>query len=254
MNGVQTWARPICTSSLVLETTSRPVRVGSTKYEDESRLAEAIDRGQALRLQLPGREPLDFSFRDFPLLADGYRTTLGQAGRLDAELRIFEGRAVGDDGQVHTATLALANRSVAGVVRLANGGQVQLRGADGGLFEALTSSLPELACVRDPRIGSYRTMSLGGDLAKPDWSQAEPAKLEPSEDFPAMARPGLDPGAGAPTLVPGRPAQGWGVRSRKLSPSTCRGLMLGNGRSKISAAPSASSGSRMTIALILPIP
>ena len=69
------------TSSLVLEKTSRPVRVGSTKYEDESRLAEAIDRGQALRLQLPGRESLDFSFRGFPLLAAGYRTTLGQAGR-----------------------------------------------------------------------------------------------------------------------------------------------------------------------------
>ena len=174
--------------------------------EDESALAEAIDGGQPLRLQLPGREPLDFSFRDFPLLADGYRTTLGQADRFDAELRVFEGRAIGDDGQVHTATLALANRSVAGVVRLANGGQVQLRGADGGLFEALTSSLPELACVRDPRIGSYRTMSLGGDLAKPDWSQAEPAKLEPSEDFPAMASSGLDPVTGAPTLVLGSPA------------------------------------------------
>jgi hypothetical protein len=174
--------------------------------EDESALAEAIDGGQPLRLQLPGREPLDFSFRDFPLLADGYRTTLGQADRLDAELRVFEGRAIGDDGQVHTATLALANRSVAGVVRLANGGQVQLRGADGGLFEALTSSLPELACVRDPRIGSYRTMSLGGDLAKPDWSQAEPAKLEPSEDFPAMASSGVNPVNGAPTLVLGSPA------------------------------------------------
>ena len=57
--------------------------------EDESALAEAIDGGQPLRLQLPGREPLDFSFRDFPLLADGYRTTLGQADRLQWFLRNF---------------------------------------------------------------------------------------------------------------------------------------------------------------------
>ncbi|MBT7028499.1 MAG: hypothetical protein HN969_13140, partial [Verrucomicrobia bacterium] len=133
----------------VIEKTSSPVRVGSTGYEDEgeSRLAKAIERGQSLRLQLPGREPLDFSFRDFPLLADDYRTTLGQADRLDAELRVFDGRAIGDDGEVYTATLALANRSVAGLVRLANGGQVQLRGADDGSFEALTGSPPELACV-----------------------------------------------------------------------------------------------------------
>ena len=174
--------------------------------EDESALAEAIDGGQPLRLQLPGREPIDFSFRDFPLLADGYRTTLGQADRLDAELRVFEGRAIGDDGQVHTATLALANRSVAGVVRLANGGQVQLRSTDGGAFEALPSSLPELACVRDPRTGSYRTMSLVGDLGKPDWSRAESAKLEPAEEFPALASSGVNPVNGAPTLVLGSPA------------------------------------------------
>ena len=57
--------------------------------EDESALAEAIDGGQPLRLQLPGREPLDFSFRDFPLLAAGYRTTLGQADRLQWFLRNF---------------------------------------------------------------------------------------------------------------------------------------------------------------------
>ena len=119
-----------------------------------------IDSGQPLRLQLPGHEPIDFSFRDFPLLADGYRTTIGQADRLDAELRVFEGRAISADGQVHTAKLALGNRSVAGVIRLANGGQVQLRSTDGGAFEALPSSLPELACVRDPRTGSYRKMFL----------------------------------------------------------------------------------------------
>ena len=171
-----------------------------------SPLARAIDSGQPLRLQLPGREPLDFSFRDFPLLAESYRTTIGQADRLDTGLRVFEGRTIGDDGQVYTATLALANRSVSGVVRLGNGGQVQLRSADGGSFEALTSSLPELACARDPRTGSYRTMSVGGDLAKPDWSQAESAKLELAEDFPAMASSGVNPVNGAPTLVLGSPA------------------------------------------------
>ena len=169
-------------------------------------LAAALDRGQPLRLELPGREPLDFSFRDFPLLADGYRTTLGQAGRLDAELRVYEGRAIGGDGQQHTATLALANRSIAGVVRLANGGQVQLRGTDGGQFHALANRLPTLTCARDPRTGTYRTMSLDGRLAKPDWGQAEPAQLEPVPDYPMMASSGLDPVTGAPTLVLGGPA------------------------------------------------
>ncbi|MDP6083918.1 MAG: M12 family metallo-peptidase, partial [Verrucomicrobiota bacterium] len=169
-------------------------------------LAAALDRGQPLRLKLPGREPLDFSFRDFPLLADGYRTTLGQADRLDANPRIYEGRAIGDDGQAHAATLVLANRCVAGVVRLADGGQVQLRSADGGQFKALADRLSELTCVRDPRIGTYRTISLDDGLAKPDWNQAGPAKLEPSPEFPMMASSGLDPVTGAPTLVLGGPA------------------------------------------------
>ena len=179
---------------------------GEHEDEDESPLAKMIDSGQPLRLQLPGHEPIDFSFRDFPLLADGYRTTIGQADRLDAELRVFEGRAISADGQVHTAKLALGNRSVAGVIRLANGGQVQLRSTDGGAFEALPSSLPELACVRDPRTGSYRTMSLVGDLDKPDWSRAESAKLELAEEFPALASSGVNPVNGAPTLVLGSPA------------------------------------------------
>jgi len=174
--------------------------------EDESPLAKMIDSGQPLRLQLPGHEPIDFSFRDFPLLADGYRTTIGQSDRLDAGLRVFEGRAIGDADHVHTATLALANRSVAGVIRLANGVQVQLRSTDGGAFEALPSSLPELACVRDPRTGSYRTMSFVGNLGKPDWSRAESAKLEPAEEFPALASSGVNPVNGAATLVLGSPA------------------------------------------------
>ena len=171
-------------------------------------LARAIDSGQPLRLQLPGREPLDFSFRYFPLLADGYRTTLGQVDRLDTGLRVFEGRAIGGDGQVHTAMLALVNRSVAGVVRLANGGQVRLRSADGGQFESLANSPGQVepVCVRDPRTGTYRTMSLDGGLARPDWSQAGSASLEPSPEFPMMASSGLDPVTGAPTLVLGGPA------------------------------------------------
>ncbi len=177
----------------------------SARDEGSLRLAKAIDRGQALRLQLPGREPLDFSFRDFPLLADGYRTTLGQTDRLDAGLRVFEGRAIGAAGRLHTATLALADRSVAGVVRLADGEPVQLRRVAGEGFEALTTSPPNLSCERNPRTGVYRTMLLDG-LAKPDWSQAEPAKLEPSPEYPALASSGINPVNGAPTLVLGSPA------------------------------------------------
>ena len=173
-----------------------------------SPLARAIDSGQPLRLQLPGREPLDFSFRYFPLLADGYRTTLGQSDRLNSGLRVFEGRAIGGDGQVHTATLALANPSVAGVVRLANGEQVLLRSPDGGQFESLTNppGQVEPVCVRDPRTGAYRTMSLGGGMVQTGWSQSEPASFEPSPEFPMMASSGLDPVTGAPTLVLGGPA------------------------------------------------
>jgi len=173
-----------------------------------SPLARAIDSGQPLRLQLPGREPLDFSFRYFPLLADGYRTTLGQSDRLNSGLRVFEGRAISGDGQVHTATLALANPSVAGVVRLANGGQVLLRSPDGGQFESLANppGQVEPVCVRDPRTGAYRTMSLGGGMVQTGWSQSEPASFEPSPEFPMMASSGLDPVTGAPTLVLGGPA------------------------------------------------
>ena len=179
---------------------AKVVRPLAKRQQDESApeqaelspLAAAIDRGQPLRLQLPGREPLDFSFRDYPLLADGYRTTLSQAGRLDANLRIYEGRAIDGDGRAHAATLALANRSVAGVVRLANGGQVRLRSADGEQFASLANppGQAELVCVRDPRTGMYRTMSLGGGLARPDWSQAGSTSLEPSPEFPVMASSG----------------------------------------------------------------
>ncbi len=193
---------PVESAKRLAKRASRPA---ASSQQEPPPLAKAIDRGQPLRLQLPGREPLDFSFRDFALLADGYRTTLGQTGRLDAELRVFDGRAIGDDGQVHTATLALANRSAAGGVRLADGGQVQFRSDGAGSFKALAGRQPTLACARDPRTGAYRTMSLDG-LAKPDWSEAKPATLEPSPEYPMMASSGLDPVTGAPTLVLGSPA------------------------------------------------
>ncbi|MEE2947649.1 MAG: Ig-like domain-containing protein [Verrucomicrobiota bacterium] len=193
-----------------VESAKRLARRGSplvvSAQAEPTPLAAALVRGQPLRLKLPGREPVDFSFRGFPLLADSYQTTIGQAGRLDVNLRVFEGRAIGADGQVQTATMALANRSIAGVVRLADGVQVQLRGADGGSVEALTSLQPRLVCARDLRTGTYRTMSLDGRLAKLDWSQAKPAQIEPSPDFPMMASSGLDPVTGAPTLVLGGPA------------------------------------------------
>ena len=186
-----------------------PSSVSMTVTEQEDvagpHLVELIDQGQPLRLQWPGQEPLDFSFRDFPLLADSYRTTLGKVGRLASELRVFEGRAVDRAGHVHAATLVLGKRTTAGVVRLANGSQVQLRGSDGS-FEALSHQLPQLACVRDPRRGVYRTMSLESGLTHPDWGLAKSAQLEASPDFPAMASSGLDPVTGAPTLLLGGPA------------------------------------------------
>ena len=211
------WPATVSVTSQIQRTEPPSVESAKRLFRRESRfavsgqaeptpLAAALDRGQPLRLQLPGREPVDFSFRGFPLLADGYKTTIGQAGLLDANLRVFEGRAIGADGQVQTATLALANHSIAAVVRLANGVQVQLLGADDGSFEALTSSQPRLVCVRDPRTDTYRTMSLDGRLAKSDWSHAKSAQLEPSPEFPMMASSGLDPVTGAQTLVLGGPA------------------------------------------------
>ena len=173
-----------------------------------SRLAEAIELGQPLRLRLPGREPLDFSFRDFPLFTDDYRTTLGQARRLEAGLRVFEGRAVDALGQVHSASLALANHSLAGVVRMADGNTIELRGSEDGRVLALGQApgQAEFICVNDPRNGESRTMSLDPDLAAADWSGAELASLEPSEEFPALASSGLDPVTGAQTLVLDAPA------------------------------------------------
>ena len=173
-----------------------------------SRLAEAIDRGQPLRLQLPGHEQLDFAFRDFPLLTDDYQTTLGLVDRLPAELRVFEGLAMGSLGQVHRASLVLTDRALAGVVQLADGQAVNLRGIEGESFLALGQALGQapFICVSDPRNGESRTMSLDPDLAAPDWSQAEPAKLEPSEEFPMLASSGIDPVTGAQTLVLDAPA------------------------------------------------
>ena len=120
-----------------------------------SRLAEAIDQGQPLRLQLPGQEQLDFAFRDFPLLTDDYQTTLGLVDRLPAELRVFEGRAMGSLGQLHRASLVLTDRAIAGVVQLADGQAVNLRGIEGESLLALGQALGQapFICVSDPRNG-----------------------------------------------------------------------------------------------------
>ena len=173
-----------------------------------SRLVKAIDRGQPLRLQLQGREPLNFSFRDFPLFTDDYRTTLGQAGRLESELRVFEGRAVDSLGQVHRASIALANRSLSGVVRMKDGHMVELRGIEDGSLLALDQALGqvEFVCVSDPRSGESKTMSFDPNLTAADWSRGESAILEPLEKFPELASSGIDPITGAQTLVLDAPA------------------------------------------------
>lgn len=180
----------------------------SPKPVQPSRLANAIELGQPLRLRIPGREPLDFLFRDFPLFTDDYRTTLGRAERMEAELRVFEGRSVDALGQVHRASLALADRSFAGVVRMADGNTIELRGSEGGPVLALGQApgQAEFICVNDPRNGESRTMSLDPGLVAPDWSGAELASLEPSEEFPALASSGLDPVTGAQTMVLDAPA------------------------------------------------
>ena len=180
----------------------------SPKPVQPSRLANAIELGQPLRLRIPGREPLDFLFRDFPLFTDDYRTTLGRAERMEAVLRVFEGRSVDALGQVHRASLALADRSFAGVVRMADGNTIELRGSEGGPVLALGQApgQAEFICVNDPRNGESRTMSLDPDLAAADWSGAEEASLEPLEEFPALASSGLDPVTGAQTLVLDAPA------------------------------------------------
>ena len=60
--------------------------------------------------------------------------------------------------------------------------------------------------MNDPRNGESRTISLDPDLAAADWSGAELASLEPSEEFPALASSGLDPVTGAQTLALDAPA------------------------------------------------
>ena len=187
---------------------AREPEVAETKLPtpQPSYLAGAIDRGQPLRLQLPGREPLDFSFRDFPLFTDDYRTTLGQADQFDAELRVFEGRAVDALGRVHRASLALANRSLSGVVRLSDGRTIELRGSEEGPLLALGQGQAEFVCVNDPRNGESRTMLLDPEPATADWARGETVSLEPVADFPALASSGIDPVTGAQTLVLDAPA------------------------------------------------
>ena len=91
---------------------------------------------------------------------------------------------------------------------MADGNTIELRGSEDGPVLALGQAPgpAEFICVNDPRNGESRTMSLDPDLAAADWSGAELASLEPSEEFPALASSGLDPVTGAQTLVLDAPA------------------------------------------------
>ena len=91
---------------------------------------------------------------------------------------------------------------------MADGNTIELRGSEDGRVRAVGQApgQAEFICVNDPRNGESRTMSLDPDLAAADWSGAELASLEPSEEFPALASSGLDPVTGAQTLVLDAPA------------------------------------------------
>ena len=91
---------------------------------------------------------------------------------------------------------------------MADGNTIELRGAEDGPVLALGQApgQAEFICVNDPRNGESHTMSLDTDLAAADWSCAELASLEPSEEFPALASSGLDPVTGAQTMVLDAPA------------------------------------------------
>ena len=117
----------------------------------QNNLAEAIDRGQKLRLKLPEHEPLDFGFRDFDLFTPQYKTSIGKNGLLDSQVRVFEGLAVDQIGEVHRATLVLVGASLAGTVRMADGSFTELYGADGESILALVRELNQskFLCVSD---------------------------------------------------------------------------------------------------------
>ena len=61
---------------------------------ESGRLIAAIDNGQKLRLKILDRDPLDFAFRNFSLLTQEYKTTIGDNELLNSSARVFEGLAI----------------------------------------------------------------------------------------------------------------------------------------------------------------
>ena len=137
--------------------------------------------------------------RDFPLFTEDYRTTLGQARRLEADLRVFEGGRWMRLAKCR-ASLALANRSLAESSEWRMAIRLNCAGRKMGRCSHLAAPDQASFCVNDPRNGESHTMSLDPDLAAADWSCAELASLEPSEEL-ALASSGLDPVTGAQTMV-----------------------------------------------------
>ncbi|MDP6891805.1 MAG: Ig-like domain-containing protein [Verrucomicrobiota bacterium] len=179
----------------------------SSRVESGS-LVKAIDKGQKLRLKLAGREPLDFAFRDFPLFTRDYKTSIGRTSLLDSKIRVFEGLAAGQIGEVHRASLVLVGDSLAGIITMADGSLVELRGTDRRSLLALNREIgqTELICVSDPRNGQSHTMSFDSEIVLPDWSSASSVSIDPVDEFTMLASSGIDPVTGAQTLVLNAPA------------------------------------------------
>ena len=175
---------------------------------ESSRLVKAIDEGKKLRLQLGNREPLDFAFRDFNFFTPNYKTSIGAKLSLDSQIRVFEGLAVGQLGEVNRASLVIVGAAVAGFVNMADGSLVELRGTPEQSLLALSreSDSEELLCVSDPRNGESRTMSLDLKKVLPDWSLASVVSLDPVDDFTMSPSSGINPVTGAQTLVLNAPA------------------------------------------------
>ena len=93
---------------------------------EPGRLIAAIDNGQKLRLKILDRDPLDFAFRNFSLLTQEYKTTIGDNELLNSSARVFEGLAIDQTGEVHRASLVFVGTSLAGTVRMANGSLLSL--------------------------------------------------------------------------------------------------------------------------------
>ena len=175
---------------------------------ESGRLIAAIDNGQKLRLKILDRDPLDFAFRNFSLLTQEYKTTIGDNELLNSPARVFEGLAIDQTGEVHRASLVFVGTSLAGTVRMANGSLIELLGDEGQTIFALNRepSQEELLCVNDPRKRESRTMSLNPEMILPDWSLATTALLKPVEEPTMLASSGIDPLTGTQTLALNAPA------------------------------------------------